>query len=361
MTLVRRPAGCELVAGTLRVPQPRCHCADAVLPNNRGARLLRRGFTLVELLVVIAIIGVLVGLLLPAVQSAREAARRSQCQNNLKQIGLAMHSHIDARGSFPAGYKAGVTLNLDDDEGGPGWAWGAKILPYIEQSALYKLVDSSVPVHGPAAIAVRLKSVPLFICPSDDQFYEIVDIPEKTLSPNPPIICQMAGSSYVASAGTVRPTCKICRDKFDGVFGRNREIEPRELVDGMSNTLCVGERAHRIATGALWGVVPNSMLIDRQKNGLFAAGPGYVLGTTFADGFNIEEGEMDQLDHFAMNSYAESFGSVHPGGCHFSFCDGGVRFVFDTIEPRVFNALATRDGVAKGGQLVDPIIHESPF
>jgi prepilin-type processing-associated H-X9-DG protein len=84
-----------------------------------------------------------------------------------------------------------------------------------------------------------------------------------------------------------------------------------------------------------------------------------VLGTTFKDGFNIEEGPMD--DHNTMQTYAESFGSLHPGGCHFAFCDGSVQFVYDTTDPRVFNALATRDSVAHGGNLVDPVIHDSPF
>jgi prepilin-type N-terminal cleavage/methylation domain-containing protein/prepilin-type processing-associated H-X9-DG protein len=314
------------------------------------------GFTLVELLVVIAIIGVLIALLVPAVQAAREAARRTQCRNNLKQIGLALHNHLDAHKNLPAGYTS--TVKLDGDDGGPGWAWGAKVLSYMEQSALYDLVDSTVPVEGFAALAVRTKSVPTFICPSDDQFEPLVDIPAKG---SDVILCEMAASSYVGSAGTVRPTCKVCRDKFDGVFGRNKQIEARELVDGFSNTLAIGERAHRIARAAIWGVVPNSKLLDRQQEGLFAAGPGYVLGTTFAEGFNIEEEPMSGDDHFVMNSYAESFGSEHPGGCHFVFCDGGVRFVYDTVDPRVFNALATRDGIAKGGKLLDPIIHDSPF
>lgn len=316
----------------------------------------RVGFTLVELLVVIAIIGVLVALLLPAVQAAREAARRTQCRNNLKQIGLALHNHLDAKKYFPAGYTADVLPNLDD--GGPGWAWGSHVMPYIDQSALYNLVDSGLDVESFAAAAVRTKSVLVFICPSDDQFQQVVEIPDKRTDA---IICEMAGASYVGSVGTVRPTCKVCRDKFDGVFGRNKKIKDRELVDGFSNTLAVGERGHQWSRATLWGVVPNSKLIDQQQEGLFGAGPGYVLGTTFADGFNIEEENMEGLDHFVMNSYAESFGSTHPGGCHFVFCDGSVRFVYDTIEPNVFNALATRDGVAKGGQLVDPIIHDSPF
>jgi prepilin-type processing-associated H-X9-DG protein len=109
----------------------------------------------------------------------------------------------------------------------------------------------------------------------------------------------------------------------------------------------------------MWGVVPKSKMLDHQIEGKYAAGPAYVLGTTFAEGFNIEEGEMD--DHNVMGSYAESFGSLHPGGCHFVFCDGGVRFVYDNVDPGVMNSLATRAGVAKGGQLVDPIIHDSPF
>jgi prepilin-type processing-associated H-X9-DG protein len=130
-------------------------------------------------------------------------------------------------------------------------------------------------------------------------------------------------------------------------------------MDGLSNTLAIGERANEWASAAMWGAVPRSILLDHQHPGEYAAGPAYVLGTTFKDGFNIEEEAMD--DHNMMQSYAESFGSVHPGGCHFAFCDGGVRFVFETVDPAVMNALATRDGVAKGGSLVDPIIHDSPF
>jgi prepilin-type N-terminal cleavage/methylation domain-containing protein/prepilin-type processing-associated H-X9-DG protein len=312
------------------------------------------GFTLIELLVVIAIIGVLIGLLLPAVQSARESARRTVCRNNLKQIGLALHNHIDAKKHLPPGYTS--TILLDGDDGGPGWAWGAKILPYIEQSALHQLVDETVPIEGIAAAALRTKIVPGFVCPSDDRLEAVIDIPK--IGGNQ-VICQMASASYVGSAGTVRPTCKICRDRFDGVFGRNRTVEPRELMDGLSNTLAVGERATRWASATMWGVAPRSKLLDRQHRGEYAAGPAYVLGTTFKDGFNIEEGDM--TDHNMMQSYAESFGSVHPGGAHFAFCDGGVRFVFDNIDPAVMNALATRDGVAKGGNLVDPIIHDSPF
>ena len=311
----------------------------------------RCGFTLVELLVVIAIIGLLVALLMPAIQASREAARKKVCGNNLKQIALGMHLYMGSFKTLPPGYETVVDADLDDE--GPGWAWGVRLLPFIEQDALYKKVAFKKMVHSAVMAPVRLESVPIFNCPSDAEREPKVDVPGVWAN------IEIATASYVGSAGTVRPTCKICRDNFDGVFGRNRPIKPAELEDGFSNTLAAGERPWHVAAAAMWGVVPKSKLLDHEKPGLYAAGPAYVLGTTFKDGFNIEEGVMD--DHNTMGTYAESFGSVHPGGCHFAFCDGGVRFIFDDVDPRVMNALATRAAIAKGGQLVDPIVHDSPF
>jgi prepilin-type processing-associated H-X9-DG protein len=141
------------------------------------------------------------------------------------------------------------------------------------------------------------------------------------------------------------------------MFGRNRRIEPRELQDGFSKTLAVGERSSHWSRATLWGVVPNSKIIDNQQPGLYAAGPAYVLGTTFAEGFNIETSE--EMDHATMGTLAESFGSRHPGGCHFMFCDAGVRFVWDDADPAVMNALSTRDGNPHSG--TERIIHDSPF
>jgi prepilin-type N-terminal cleavage/methylation domain-containing protein len=310
----------------------------------------RRGFTLVELLVVIAIIGVLVALLMPAIQASREAARRRVCGNNLKQIGLALHMHVAAFGTYPAGYVS--ELLPDHDDAGPGWAWGVKLLPFIEQTAMYKDVDVKKKIEDSP---VRLQSAPIFVCPSDAELEPIIDVPRKS---SDGVVCQIAAASYVASAGTVRPTCLICRDNFDGVFGRNRPVAPKELLDGSSHTLAAGERAYQWASATMWGVVPDSKLPDHQQPGKYAAGPAYVLGTTFKDGFNIEEVPED--DNNMLNTYAESFGSMHPGGCYFVLCDGSVQFVFDTVDPGVMNALATRDTVAKEGR-VDPIIHDSPF
>jgi prepilin-type N-terminal cleavage/methylation domain-containing protein len=314
----------------------------------------RAAFTLVELLVVIAIIGALIALLLPAVQAAREAARKSSCSNNLHQMGIALNAHVTSTRAFPPGY---VSLVLPDhDDGGPGWAWGARILPEMDQGALYQKLNFQTPIDGLAAAPWRMKSVPSFICPSDDAFAPIVEVWSVNYAKK---LCDMAAASYVASAGTVRPTCKVCRDNFDGVFGRNRAIEPADITDGLSNTIAVGERSNYWASAAIWGVVPKSILPDNLKRGRYVAGPAWVLGTTFVEGFNIEELEMD--DHATMETVAESFVSRHEGGAFFVFCDGAVRFIRDNAEPGVMNALATRAEVAFGGNLVDPVIHESPF
>jgi prepilin-type N-terminal cleavage/methylation domain-containing protein len=310
-------------------------------------------FTLVEILVVMAVIGVLVALTMPAIQAARESARKTQCANNLKQIGLGLHAYMINHQAFPPGYVSKVLP--DHDDGGPGWAWGAMIMPFIEESAMHDQIDYSKSLRDDEMKQVRLTSVPLFICPSDEMFEPIIDIPSKSSTR---IICQMAAANYVASAGTIRPTCKICRDNFDGAFGRNRAIKPKELQDGLSKTLCIGERASRWSRPALWGVLPNSKVLDNQKPGLYAAGPAYVLGTTFNEGFNIES-SLDEMDHGTIGTFAESFGSQHPGGAFFLFCDATVHFVYDDADPSIMNALSTRDGNPHSG--VERVIHESPF
>jgi prepilin-type N-terminal cleavage/methylation domain-containing protein len=312
-----------------------------------------RGFTLVELMVVVAIVAALLAIMLPAIQHARESARKTQCANNLKQIGLAMHAYMISHLALPPGYVSAVLP--DHDDGGPGWAWGAMILPFIEEQPLHDQITMTASVDSDAAATVRMKSVAIFICPSDGMFEPIIDIPEKK---SDKIICQMAAGNYVGNAGTIRPTCKFCRDRFDGVFGRNRAIKPKELQDGLSKTLAIGERASHWSRPAVWGVVPNSKILDNQQPGKYAAGPAYVLGTTFNKGFNIETSD-DPDDMTGIDSYAEAFGSQHPGGAFFMFCDAGVRFVWDDTDPQVMNALSTRDGKPHSG--TEAVIHESPF
>src|SRR3954449_12171326 len=126
----------------------------------------RHGFTLVELLVVIAIIGVLVALLLPAVQAARESARRMQCQNNLKQVGLALLNYESSHKFFPSGYLSDIDANGNDT--GPGWGWAALIIPQMEESGLYTIIHQNLPIEDAANKGARMTSIANYLCPTED-------------------------------------------------------------------------------------------------------------------------------------------------------------------------------------------------
>ena len=149
----------------------------------------RLGFTLIELLVVIAIIAVLIGLLLPAVQGAREAARRAQCSNNLKQIGLAMHNYHAALDVFPPGYVSRTADGTPDGlEIGPGWAWGTMILPQLEQQPLYQAVNFSLPITAVDSQTVRTARLSVFWCPSSIGNPAAVALSPAPGSPNATIV-----------------------------------------------------------------------------------------------------------------------------------------------------------------------------
>ena len=190
-----------------------------------------RGFTLIELLVVIAIIGVLIALLLPAVQAAREAARRIQCGNNLKQVGLALHNYHDAVGSLPPGLLS--KPGPDGDNTGPGWGWAAMILPQIEQAAVANAINFGLPIEAPANQTARLTKINMFVCPSDASFqpqFTVVDDSTSSSALGAPI-CDVASSNYVGMFGKgdvsslypYSPTDEPPgRDNGEGLFRRNR-------------------------------------------------------------------------------------------------------------------------------------------
>ena len=197
----------------------------------------RSAFTLIELLVVIAIIGVLVGFLLPAVQQAREAARRMACTNNLKQLGLAMHGHHDANKKLPAGYVSpGVAADADSSsETSKGYAWGLFILPYLEEVTVFAAIDQSLEAAGTAnettAAAARLN---VFRCPTD--------APPATFAVTNGNPVTLPSSNYAAILGWNNVSTEA--GQGNGVFYRNSEIRFKDITDGLSKTICVGERKH---------------------------------------------------------------------------------------------------------------------
>ena len=186
-----------------------------------------RGFTLVELLVVIAIIAILVLLLLPAVNSAREAARLTSCKNNLRQLGVAMHSYESAFRELPPGYA--YRKGREGNE--LGHSWGAKILPFVEEATLHEMFDFTKPIYDEVNLVPRVTRLNVFLCPTDN------------VSHNSYVMMgddRFAMASYVANFGP--PDLDETQTKRAGVFSRNSRTKTKHIVDGLSKTLMVGER-----------------------------------------------------------------------------------------------------------------------
>ena len=295
----------------------RCSCAP-----RQG-----RGFTLIELLVVIAIIGLLIALLLPAVQSAREAARRSQCLNNLKQIGLALANYESAQKTLPPGYITGVDPTGNDL--GPGWGWASMILPQIEQAPLFSAINFSIPIVGQT---VRLTTLSAYLCPSDPAPLAW-PVSMRDASGNPiSLLGQVAASNHVGVFGTSDPGVD-----GDGLFYRNSAVAYRDITDGLSQTLAVGERGHRLGEATWTGSVPGAVLFPADNDGIgyprAEDAAGMILGHAGGRrGPGDPNGEVNQ------------FFSEHPGGVNFLFADGSVRFLKTTLSSPTFHALATRAG-----------------
>ncbi|MDB5352569.1 MAG: prepilin-type N-terminal cleavage/methylation protein [Planctomycetota bacterium] len=295
----------------------------------RGPR--RRGFTLIELLVVIAIIGLLVALLLPAVQAAREAARRNQCVNNLKQIGLAMHGYHDTHGSLPPGY---LSAWFGKRELGPGWGWGTMILPYMEQTAIYATCNFELALEADQNTTARLVGVAVYLCASDDcpKTMTARYDPDKAVIARGSPICDLSSSNYVAMFGTGEPGVN-----GDGLFFRNSSVSYAAITDGLSGTIAAGERSQLLGEATWLGSVSNSILgpppiydgtVGRLKP---EPGAGMTLGHA-----GEEKGPGDPRSDCNM------FYSKHPGGVNFLFADGHVKFLKTNMDYHVYRALSTR-------------------
>jgi prepilin-type N-terminal cleavage/methylation domain-containing protein/prepilin-type processing-associated H-X9-DG protein len=293
-----------------------------------------RAFTLIELLVVIAVIGVLVALLLPAVQAAREAARRSQCVNNLKQIGLALHNYDTAHQTLPPGYVSNFDSNGDDT--GPGWAWAAMVLPQLEQVNAYTAINFNLNVERPENQTSRLPNVNVFLCPSDQvkpAWWAMKRDPVTGVPISP--ICQVAPSNYVGMYGISEPGVN-----GEGVFFRNSRVALRDITDGLSQTIAVGERSHQLGEATWTGVVVGTVLAPPpgDSDGVGSPRPensaGMVLGHA-----GERKGPGDP------RSDVNQFYSRHAGGgVNFMFADGHVAFLKSTMSYPVYLALATRAG-----------------
>ncbi|MDQ3331529.1 MAG: DUF1559 domain-containing protein, partial [Planctomycetota bacterium] len=216
----------------------------------RGHQMLKKrcGFTLIELLVVIAIIAVLISLLLPAVQQAREAARSAQCRNNLKQLGLAFHNYHDTHGVFPPSYVADVFHPQRDPQtfdGPQGWAWGAMLLPQLEQGNVTGRFDWNRPAWDPVNAELAKTSIPTFLCPSAAGN----DGPMQVKDAGGNVLAELGRSNYVANVGQAEPWGGDASGNpilnwstvADGPLFRNGRIGARDVTDGLSNTVFLGE------------------------------------------------------------------------------------------------------------------------
>lgn len=268
---------------------------------------MRRGFTLIELLVVIAIIAILVALLVPAVQKVREAAARTTCRNNLKQLGLALHGYHDANKKLPPGYA--MNVNAMGQETGPGWGWGAHILDYVDQSPLRSQINFGVDVTAASHATPRTQKLAVFLCPSDDNI--------GTFTP-PGGSVALAHGDYVGVFGSNEIEDNPAGG--NGIFFRNSQVRFLQITDGTSNTLMVGERCSMRYTATWTGVLAG---VDEAQ--------ALVLGT-------CDHPPNDILGH------AEDFASRHTNGVNFLYADGTVRTIDNSIIPSVYQALATRMG-----------------
>ncbi len=296
-----------------------------------------RGFTLIELLVVIAIIALLIALLLPAVQAAREAARRMQCAGNLKQFGLAMHNYHTTHDTFPPGYISLTRAPVEDSpETGPGWAWGTMLLNHLEQPALYNAVNFSQQITAPASITARTVSLSMFLCPSSSGREGPLKLSDAS---GTLLVGDLSPGQYVASAGQWE--VEEFPASNNGVFYRNSRVGVREIRDGTGTTLAAGERSRNVADATWVGVVPTARACTSPGWKVQDCETANVLVLSHT-GPSPDERWIDVPNN--RGAGADDYWSLHPGGCNFLFCDGSVRFVKESVNPRIFSFLSTRSG-----------------
>ena len=288
-----------------------------------------RGFTLIELLVVIAIIGVLLGLMAPAVVRVREMASRMKCENNLKQIGMALHNYHDRYNGFPPGYQTFVDPNNNDL--GPGWGWAAFLLPDLEQEPLYRSIRFDLQISDPANAAARVAELSIFTCPS-----EVTGGPFTVVDANGNPICQVGPSNYVAMNGVLGVTSDAGDN--NGAFIRNHHMRMAEILDGLSQTLVVGERASNMSRVTWTGAVAGG-IVPAQRYPTLAAQLANAEG---APALVLAHGSRYHIPNDNLVFDADATSSFHIGGVNFLFGDGSVHPINNGIDGLVYEALLTR-------------------
>lgn len=296
-----------------------------------------RAFTLIELLVVIAIISVLIALLLPAVQQAREAARRSSCKNNLKQIGLAVHNYHDTHNTLPPGWL-GITSGLPNPQGDNGFSWGTFILPYLEQGPLYGQMNFNNPMDAAPNRPLVKQQLSVFQCPSDPKPDSVFVDDRNGTS------ISLATANYAGVFGTVEldecfavspgtpPLTAQGQCVSNGAFYHNSKVRLRDFIDGTSSTLLAGERT-----------TFTDPLTQEKFYGTWA---GALPETDDAPARVVGHAE-----HVPNKGHdPEDFGSFHVGGAHFICADGHVIFLSENMDQNLFMGLGTRNGGEVLGQ-----------
>lgn len=299
----------------------------------------RRGFSLVELLVSIAILGILVALLLPAVQGVREAARRLSCMENLRQIGFAIHNVVDARKSFPA---SGWTIASPQNPSGAFIGWQAAVLTHLEQNQLAVGYDQTGHWWTDKNLLVGRIPLSVYQCPSTPSIERPRSLVAK--SPRPALLLDspLGPTDYGALMGirsSIAPQIYTTIETTRSVLFRNSSTRFADITDGSSNTVMIGECAGRPAV--LRASKHLQGIVNDQGSGWVDSESGFSLDGSDASGTRLGAGP--RLSPFAMNRTNENEPySFHPGGSHFLYADGHCEFADETMDLRVAAALSTR-------------------
>ncbi len=306
----------------------------------------RSGFTLIELLVVIAIIAILIALLLPAVQQAREAARRSQCKNNLKQIGLAIHNYLDVYQTFP---RANMSNNSLSDG-----SLFVSILPYIDQGTAYNLYDSNKTNTDPLNAKCVAQVVTSYLCPTavirrNVPAITLADATQYNSTTDPCSDKGRAPGTYAVCTGSINHDPYGANHLDNGAIvytGNGGVTRMRDITDGTTNTVMVGESAWNFNNYTTTVTACNG----GAKYGYTYWANAYPSSIGFSTEAPFNPKTYVSINPSTNNSTLTRFRSEHVGGVQFTVCDGSVRFMSENISQDILNAVGTRAGGEVAGE-----------